>query len=111
MSTTAKEYESSYSATKFHAYSGKVKRYMNLARQAAEQSALPDYRHGAVLIKGSVRNVSTNKNGYCAFARIGKAGKYKISKPCPMCHAAMKHVGIKKVVYTIDNKVAGSYKL
>lgn len=147
MSTIAKEYESPYSATKFHAYSGKVKRYMNLARQAAEQSALPDYRHGAVLIKGSVRNVSTNKNGYCAFgsrfqhehdgistlhaelgailgvdrsitegatvyiARIGKAGKYKISKPCPMCHAAMKHVGIKKVVYTIDNKVAGSYKL
>jgi len=28
-----------------------------------------------------------------------------------MCHAAMKHVGIKKVVYTIDDKIVGSYKL
>ena len=44
-------------------------------------------------------------------ARVGKEGDFKMSKPCSMCHAAMKHVGIKRVVYTIDNAVAGSYKL
>lgn len=44
-------------------------------------------------------------------ARVDKAGEYKLSKPCPMCHEALKHVGVKKVVYTINNKIAGSYKL
>ena len=44
-------------------------------------------------------------------ARVGKEGDFKMSKPCSMCHAAMKHVGIKKVVYTIDDKIVGSYKL
>ena len=147
MSSVAKEYESAYSADRFHHYSGKIRRYMDLAKRMAQQSAFPDYRHGAVLVKGSVRNAATNKDNYCSFgsrfqkehagrttlhaelgailgvdrsitegatvyvARIGREGKYRISKPCSMCHAALKHVGVKRVVYTIDNKVAGSYKL
>ena len=120
---------------------------MNLAASAANQSQFSDYRHGAVLVRGSIRNVSHNKNNYCSFAsrfqkthdgksthhaelgailgmsrhitegatvyvaRVDKAGEYKLSKPCPMCHEALKHVGVKKVVYTINNKIAGSYKL
>ena len=147
MSAVVSEYNSDYSAQKFHGYSGKIRRYMNLARQAANQSSFPDYRHGAVLVRGSIRNVSHNKNNYCSFAarfqkshdgrstlhaelgvilgmprditegatvyvaRIDKEGDYKLSKPCPMCHEALKHVGVKRVVYTINNKVAGSYKL
>ena len=147
MSTIAREYQSEYSAERFHGYSGKVRRYMNLAKQMAYQSSFPDYRHGAVLVKGSIRNVSFNKDNYCAFgtrfqrehagrttlhaelgailgmdrsitegatvyvARVGKEGNYKLSKPCPMCHEALKHVGVKRVVYTINNKKAGSYKL
>jgi len=147
MTTAAKEYQSLYSAERFHDYSGKTQRYMDLAKRMAQQSAFPDYRHGAVLVKGSVRNVSANKDNYCSFgtrfqkkhsgrttlhaelgailgvdrditegatiyvARIGKDGDYKISKPCSMCHEALKHVGVKRVVYTIDNEIAGSYKL
>ena len=147
MSTIVKEYESNYSAERFHRYSGKTRRYMELAKHMAHQSAFPDYRHGAVLVKGSIRNASFNKDNYCSFgsrfqkehqgrttlhaelgailgmdrsitegatiyvARVGKEGNYKLSKPCSMCHAALKHVGIKRVVYTIDNKIAGSYKL
>jgi len=120
---------------------------MNLAKQVAYQSTFPDYRHGAVLVKGSVRNVSFNKDNYCAFgsrfqrehggrttlhaelgailgmdrsitegatvyvARVGREGDFKLSKPCQMCHEALKHVGIKRVVYTINDKKAGSYKL
>jgi deoxycytidylate deaminase len=44
-------------------------------------------------------------------ARVGKRGNLKMSKPCPMCESAMRHVGVKRVVYTINEKVAGSYKL
>jgi len=44
-------------------------------------------------------------------ARIGKRGDFKMSKPCPMCESALRHVGIRRVIYTINNKTAGSYKL
>jgi len=120
---------------------------MELAKRMAQQSTYPDYRHGAVLVKGSVRNVSFNKNNYCAFgtrfqkdhkgtttlhaelgailgmdrgitegstiyvARVGREGDYKLSKPCSMCHEALKYVGVKRVIYTINAKIAGSYKL
>jgi tRNA(Arg) A34 adenosine deaminase TadA len=34
-----------------------------------------------------------------------------MSKPCSMCESAMRHVGIKKVVYTVDEEEIGSFKL
>jgi tRNA(Arg) A34 adenosine deaminase TadA len=33
-------------------------------------------------------------------ARVNKEGSARMSKPCPMCENAMRHVGIKRVVYT-----------
>jgi len=143
-----KEYEPSTQKT--HKYTGKVKRYFELAKRVALQSNFPAYRHGAVLVRGkSVRNSACNKDSFCSFAarfrnkhiqegratlhaelgailgvdrsitegstifvtRIGKKGDYKMSKPCPMCHEAMRHVGVKRVVYSINNEIAGSYKL
>ena len=134
--------------SRLYRYTGKVYRYMELAKRIAFQSDYPDYRHGAVLVKGgSIRNTSHNKNNFCSFgsrfrkrqtgkatvhaelgvilgldrsitegstvyvARIGKRGDFRMSKPCEMCHAAMKHVGVKRVIYTIDNEITGSYKL
>jgi len=44
-------------------------------------------------------------------ARIGKQDTYRPSQPCGMCMAAMRYVGVKRVVFTINNKFAGSYKL
>ena len=44
-------------------------------------------------------------------ARINKNGKWRMSKPCSMCHEAMKFAGIKKVVYTISDNEWGVYKL
>jgi len=32
--------------------------------------------------------------------RVNKEGHSRMSKPCPMCESAMRHVGIKRVVYT-----------
>ena len=62
---------------------------------------------GAVL--GVDRKLTYGATVYVA--RIGKNEDYKLSQPCPMCEAAMRYVGIKRVVFTINNKFAGSYKL
>jgi len=134
---------------RFYAYTGKIKRYMDLAKKMALQSEFPESRHGAVLVKGSsVRNMAHNKDNFCSFgkrfqrthqgrttvhaelgvilgldrsitsgatvyvARVGKADdEYRLSKPCSMCHAALKYVGVKRVVYTIDDDEVGSYRL
>ncbi len=147
MTVSCTEYNT-IKAQKFYTYDGKVRRYMDLAKRVAIQSDFPDYRHGAVLVKGgSVRNTAHNKDNFCSFgkrfqklhggrttvhaelgvilgldrsitngatiyvARIGKLQDYRMSKPCSMCHAAMKHVGIKRVVYTINSQTAGSYRI
>ena len=127
---------------------GRKKRLVELAKRIAESSEAPDYKHGAVLIKGgTVLNVSVNKNRHARFgkrfrrrdcghtthhaelgcilgvdravtrgstvyvARVGKLGNMKISKPCEMCEEVLRHVGVKKVVYTINDKEVGIYKL
>ena len=43
--------------------------------------------------------------------RINQEGEFRLSKPCPMCHEALKHCGIKKVVYSTNNGFAEMYKL
>ena len=53
---------------------------------------------GAIL--GISREMTAGSTIYVC--RVGKSGVFKLSKPCPMCVAAMKHVGIKRVVWSID---------
>ena len=43
--------------------------------------------------------------------RVDKSGDLKLSKPCPMCYAALKHAGIKKVVFSLNSHTCGSYKI
>lgn len=43
--------------------------------------------------------------------RINPQGEWRMSKPCCMCQAAMRHVGIKKVIYSVDKKHIGEMKL
>lgn len=123
--------------------SGRTKRYIDLARKVAVNSAFPEHKHGAILVKGgSVLNVAFNANKFvpwgnrfrsksCGHAthhaelgcvlgiarektqgavvyvvRIGRMGDMKNSKPCPMCEQILRHVGVKKVIYSInDNHV------
>jgi deoxycytidylate deaminase len=55
------------------------------------------------------RNVT--KGSVMYVARCSKNGiDARMSKPCNMCHAVMQERGIKKVYYTVDNEVVGSYK-
>ena len=44
-------------------------------------------------------------------ARIGKLGDRRYSKPCHMCQAAMKHVGIREVIYTVNEEEVGRLRL
>ena len=126
---------------------GRHKRYMELASRLANSSSSPDYRHGALLVRGSnIIGLSTNKNRHASFGnrfrdrncghatqhaelgcvlgidrrktmgsivyvcRIGKRGDFRLSKPCSMCAAVLRHVGVKKVYYSIDDKTMGVYK-
>lgn len=127
--------------------SGRHKRYMVLAARMANSSSNEDYRHGALLLRGSnIIGLSTNKNRHASFGnrfrqrncghathhaelgcvlgldrkktmgatmyvcRIGKGGELRLSKPCDMCAAVLRHVGVKRVFYSIDNKTMGVYK-
>jgi len=51
---------------------------------------------GAIL--GMARTTTQGSTIYVA--RINKEGEARISKPCPMCEAAMRHVGVRRVYYT-----------
>jgi len=50
--------------------SGRIKRYIELAKKVAEESESTDYRHGAVLVRGAaVISTSCNKNGFKSFGQ------------------------------------------
>jgi tRNA(Arg) A34 adenosine deaminase TadA len=53
---------------------------------------------------------SVTKGATIYVVRIGKRGDLKLSKPCDMCREVLRHVGVKKVVYTISDKLVGSYR-
>lgn len=54
---------------------------------------------------------SMTSGGVVYVARINKAGDWKMSKPCSMCHEALKFVGVRKVVYTVAPNEWESYKV
>jgi tRNA(Arg) A34 adenosine deaminase TadA len=62
---------------------------------------------GCVL--GMPRSSTTGSDIYVC--RINSEGEYRFSKPCGMCHDAMKHVGIKRVYYTTNGAAIEMYKL
>lgn len=55
------------------------------------------------------RTVTTGSTLYVC--RVDKRGDFQRSKPCYMCYTAMKHVGIKRIVWTINNKECGMFKI
>jgi len=60
-------------------------------------------------ILGLARNVTTGSDLYVC--RINKNGEFRYSKPCAMCHEALKHVGVKRVYYTTNDDTVEMYKL
>lgn len=43
--------------------------------------------------------------------RIGRDGAIRLARPCPACNAAIKAVGIKRVIYTINDGTTGEYSV
>tara|TARA_B100000287_G_scaffold13730_1_gene13869 strand:+ start:2222 stop:2662 length:441 start_codon:yes stop_codon:yes gene_type:complete len=60
-------------------------------------------------ILGLSRAVTTGADVYVC--RVNKKGEFRNSKPCSMCHEALKHVGVKRVYYTVDDNSIEMYKL
>ena len=60
-------------------------------------------------ILGLSRNVTVGADIYVC--RVNRQGKFRNSKPCAMCHEALKHVGVKRVYYTTNEDVIEMYKL
>ncbi len=54
---------------------------------------------GAIL--GMSRSTTQVSDVYVA--RINNEGEARISKPCSMCEAAMRHVGVRRVYYTNEH--------
>ena len=60
-------------------------------------------------ILGIPRKVTTGADIYVC--RVNRKGEFRNSKPCAMCHEALKYVGIKRVYYTGGNHAVEMYKL
>ena len=62
---------------------------------------------GAIL--GVARDKTKGSDMYVV--RISKKGSLLMSKPCEMCQEILRHVGVKRVFYSIDNETMGCYKV
>ena len=60
-------------------------------------------------ILGIARDVTTGADVYVC--RVNKNGEFRNSKPCSMCHEALRHVGVKRVYYTTSDNTFEMYKL
>lgn len=111
----------------------KTQKMFNLAREIAKngdcKEAERTYRLGAVSIRTdgvivaasnvSVRNKcpeahaerrvskKSNNGSIVYVVRIGANDEFRMSRPCKECITAMKHRGIKKCYYTIDENEFG----
>ena len=79
------------------------------SRFCTEHNGTPTLHAELGAILGIDRNITEGASLYVA--RVGKDGGFRLSKPCPMCTAAMTYVGIKRVYWTIDDNSCAMGKL
>jgi len=60
-------------------------------------------------ILGLARGVTTGSDIYVC--RVNRKGEFRNSKPCAMCHEVLKHVGVRRVYYTMSDNTIEMYKL
>lgn len=83
-----------------HEKAGRHHRFVESAKRTAEESTFPDYRHGALLVRGgSILNSAYNKN-----SRIGWANRFR-SKACG--HATH-HAELGAILGVDRTKTSGS---
>ena len=54
---------------------------------------------------------SKTKGASVFVVRVNRHGELRLSKPCSMCHDALKFAGVKKVYYSTNNGTIEMYKL
>ena len=79
---------------------GRHRRYVESAKRTAEESEFPDYRHGALLVRGgSILNAAYNKNSH-----IGWANRFRAKA----CGHATHHAELGAILGVDRSKTAGS---
>lgn len=69
-------------------------------------------RPGRIYLHAELAAILDNRRGVreaphlACVVRLGKGGELRASFPCPVCLAALKHVGVKKVLYFDGNQMA-----
>jgi len=79
----------------------------NRFRKSTEGKATLHAELGCVL--NLDRSITQGTNIYVV--RVGKNGDFRLSKPCNMCEAALRHVGVKRAFYTTNDETIECYKL
>ena len=75
-----------------------------------EQDRGPATLHAEIgCVLGQSRSTTSGADVYVC--RINKKGEFRYSKPCAMCHQALRHVGVKRVYYTTNEGTIEMYKL
>ena len=75
-----------------------------------EQDRGPATLHAEIgCVLGQPRNTTSGADVYVC--RINRKGEFRNSKPCAMCHQALKYVGVKRVYYTTNEGTIEMYKL
>lgn len=62
---------------------------------------------GAIL--GVAREKTQGADVYVV--RVNKRDNLLLSKPCPMCEEVLRHVGVKRVFYSVDDNTIECYKV
>ena len=70
-----------------------------------------DATHHAELgcILGLDRSITRGADVYVV--RVGRSGNLLLSKPCDMCEAALRHVGVRRVYYSLNDGNFEFYRL
>ena len=95
------------SVLNWSANQNKVQRWAQRFRSHGCGHATHHAELGAVL--GVARDKTTGSDVYVV--RISKKGSLLMSKPCEMCQELLRHVGVKRVFYSIDDETMGCYKV
>ena len=85
----------------------KVQRWAQKFRSHGCGHATHHAELGAIL--GVARDKTKGSDIYVV--RISKKGALLMSKPCEMCQELLRHVGVKRVFYSIDDETMGCYKV
>ena len=85
-------------------------KYSSFGSRFRQKEAGPATLHAELgCVLGLARSVTSGSDLYVC--RINKDGDFRYSKPCSMCHEALKHVGVKRVYYTTNDNTVEMYKL